>query len=503
MTKYIPIGLVLLLSTSCSNFVTHKEIAGLDKTKEIPSQSVVIRHTEPKVIIKEVVKVERNISSLDSDSTFDARHDLELDYKEKHFKFWTKYFSKREQARFLRHAKNGAKYRNVINEVLESHNLPKDLFYVGLIESGYNTYIKSRASAVGPWQFIKGTAKRYGLRVDNYVDERSHIIKATEAAASYFKDLYNIFGSWELALCAYNAGEYRIINAIRKGNTRDYKELVKKKLIPKETIFYIPKVAAARALYENPKKYGLDLPKSIISPFEKVKTVKVRKSFDLYKEARKHGLSLSEFKALNPDLRKRWIRVGKYRKQSIFLPSSGSTDFASLASSEKQRVAYTSKRSKKSSRIYKVRKGDNLSKIASRLGVKVSTLKRINRIKGSKIFVGQRLKVSSKAKLSSVKGRHIVRKGENLSLIARKYGMSVSQIKKANGMRSSRIYAGQKLKVSSRTPASIAKYKVRRGDNLTKIARRFGVSIPIIKQHNRLSSNMVYLGQVLKIPNEG
>ena len=153
--------------------------------------------------------------------------------------------------------KNGEKYRPIVTRIFKKHGLPVDLFYVGLIESGFNSHIRSHADAVGPWQFIKGTATRYGLRVDRHVDERRNIHKATEAAAGYFKDLYNIFGSWELALCAYNAGEYRIINAIRRGNTRDYRELVRKKLIPKETIYYVPKVAAARYLSKYRKKYKL------------------------------------------------------------------------------------------------------------------------------------------------------------------------------------------------------------------------------------------------------
>src|SRR5690606_20591107 len=105
---------------------------------------------------------------------------------------------------------------------------------------------------------------RYGLRVDKSVDERQNIHKATAAAARYFRDLYNIFGSWELALCAYNAGEYRIIGAIRKGNTRDYRELVKKGLLPKETIYYIPKVVAAKTIAKKMGRFETKNPASDI-----------------------------------------------------------------------------------------------------------------------------------------------------------------------------------------------------------------------------------------------
>jgi membrane-bound lytic murein transglycosylase D len=439
-----------LLLTSCSSFVSRNDIS-----KKTNDNSV--QQPKERIVYKEVIRYKNSPKTYDHvahNTTLDHIHDLELDYKQHHFDFWVKYFSKREKARFLRHSKNGAKYRRVIDKILKSHGLPQELFFVGLIESGYNMKIRSHASAVGPWQFIKGTAKRYGLRVDGYVDERSHIIKATEAAASYFKDLYNIFGSWELALCAYNAGEYRIINAIRKGNTRSYKELVKKKLIPKETIYYVPKVAAARAIFENPNKYGLVLPKEKVSAFEKVKPYKVKRSFDLRKVAKRLGLPLSTLQALNPDLKRRWVKVTRRSKQSLFIPSSKTTDYTLLANTEKRRLStktYASKSKRKSSKkkYYKVRKGDNLYKISKRLNISMSTLKRLNRIRGSKIYIGQKLKVR----------------------------------KPAN--------------------SKISKYRVRKGDNLTRISKRFKTSIYKLKKVNKLNTNIVYLGQVLKIPYGG
>ena len=448
MSKLSSFLILTILATSCSSFISRKEIEGSNK------------ETQPKVIYKEVIKykkVHTSNGSVTKNTSLDHIHDLELDYKEKHFKFWVNYFSKREKKRFLRHSRNGAKYRRVITKILESHGLPTDLFYVGLIESGYNLKIRSHASAVGPWQFIKGTATRYGMRVDGYVDERSHIIKATEGAASYFKDLYNIFGSWELALCAYNAGEYRIINAIRKGNTRDYKELVRMKLIPKETIYYVPKVAAARAIFENPEGHGLTLPKDKVSPFEKVEPYRVKKSFDLYKLAKKLQLPLSTLKTLNPDLKRRWVKVTRRSRQNLFVPSVGATNYKLLANNERIRTRVKSKKRKKYKRVasrtkskkYKVRKGDNLIKIARRLNVSVSTIKKLNRIKGSKIFIGQNLKIRKPA-------------NKNLS-----------------------------------------RYKVRRGDNLSKISRKFKTSVKKIKVANRMRNNVVYLGQVLNIPYEG
>ncbi|MFG1483417.1 LysM peptidoglycan-binding domain-containing protein [Halobacteriovorax sp. HFRX-2_2] len=488
--KKINILLPLFILVSCAN--VKPTYVG-----EAPGQN-------PKVIVKEVVKYKsKDVGSVKA-YTINNMDKLELHYHQKHFDFWVKYFTEKERDLFLRYVNNGARYRNVIEKIMRSHGIPEDLFFVGLIESGYNTFIKSKAAAVGPWQFIKATGKRYKLRVDSYVDERTHIIKSTEAAAQYFKDLYNIFGSWELALVAYNKGEYGIIRAIRKGKTRDYMKLVSRKLIPTETIYYVPKVAAVREIYNNAAKYGMKITESKDSPFEKVKQLNVRGSFDLYKLARAQGVDVKTLKVLNPDLKRKWVKVKRRHAQSIFLPSKDFTDYDSLAEYETRKYikVASSSNGKKSNGVYKVRRGDNLSIIANRLGVRVTDLKRINGIRGSKILVGQRLKYHSKGEIVT----HKVSRGDNLSDIARKYGVSVSKIKSLNNLKSSRIFIGQRLKISTtRVPSSVAykRYRVRRGDNLTAIARKFKTSIGTIKKVNDISGSALYAGQVIKVPSEG
>ena len=489
--KKINILLPLTILVSCANVK--------------PTYTKGVEHEErnqPSVVYKEVVKYkEKDVESLKS-YTINNMDTLELHYHKKHFDFWVKYFTEKEKDLFIRYVNNGARYRNVIEKIMRSHGLPEDLFFVGLIESGYNTFIKSKAAAVGPWQFIKATGKRYKLRVDSYVDERTHIIKSTEAAAQYFKDLYNIFGSWELALVAYNKGEYGIIRSIRKGKTRDYMKLVSRKLIPTETIYYVPKVAAVREIYNNPEKYGIKITESKDSPFEKVQPHQIGSSFNLYKFAKAKGISVKTLKVLNPDLKRKWIKVSRRSKQDIFLPSSNFTDYDSLAEYETRKyLKGKSSTSSKTAGVYRVRRGDNLSTIARRLNVKVSDLKRINGIRGSKIMVGQRLKYKAAGSIVT----HRVRKGDNLTEIARKYGVSVRNIKAINGLRSNRIYIGQKLKISSNNARRVAvkKYRVRRGDNLTAIARKFKTSINKIKKVNSISGSALYAGQVIKVPSEG
>lgn len=487
-------------SKDLSNLVEIKEME--KSLEEVSKDSSVeeIKEAEEEIVAtfddsEKNDEVKKNEENEEKDIIVEDEPSFALDYKKKHFDFWVKYFQKRERARFLRHIKNGERFKSVVEKVFEEEGLPKDLFYVGLIESGYNTHIKSRASAVGPWQFIKGTATRYGLRVDSSLDERRNIHKATYAAASYFKDLYNIFGSWELALCAYNAGEYRIINAIRRGNTRDYKELVRKKLLPKETIFYIPKVAAARFLVEK-KKLGVR-GHSEAKIYNDSVAIEMDKSFSLSKFGKQIGASYSTLKKLNPDVKKDWVKRVRRRNSYIYVPSKLKSVAETMANKLKGGRRVASK-----GNFYKVRRGDSLSVIASRYGTSISRIKQLNNLSRSKIYIGQRLRVSgsvasrSYASIKSNYSIHKVRRGENLSLIAKKYGMSVHKLKRLNRMRSSKILVGQKLKVSP----SGKLYTVRRGDNLYRIARKHGVSVNKIVKANSLSSKTIHPNQKIFLP---
>lgn len=458
--------------------------------------------TEDVADIEEESELENLSAKLDP-STETTALDLELNYKEDHYKFWLNYFTKRDKERFIRHLKNGEEYREIVRAVLKEEGLPADLFYVGLIESGYNLRIKSHAAATGPWQFMKGTARQYGLRVDNAVDERYNIYKATIAAAKYFRDLYNIFGSWELALCAYNAGEYRIIRAIRKGGTRDYRELVAKKLIPKETVHYIPKVAAARELSKRREHYGINVTKKDGHFYKDTILRTVKGRFQVSKLASDLGMKLSDFKLLNPDLRHKYINTGR-RGHRIVLPHHM---MAKFDSGKEFKIRYA-KAQRDQARFHKVRRGENLTLIAKRYGTSVASLKKYNRLKGDMLFVGQKIKLASGAQTREVAGNkqsgiihYKVRRGDNLSTIAAKFGTSYHGIKRLNSLRSNRVYVGQRLKVP--TKYNLRVYTVRRGDTLTQIARRFQTTLSQLMAVNSLKSGQIYPNQKLKIPTEG
>ncbi len=436
----------------------------------------------------------------------EGKNDLlkSVTYKQDYYDHWISYYTKnpKNRERFERQMKRGIKYRAVVEDIFSQYNVPKELFFIGLIESGYGTRARSHAGAVGPWQFMRGTGKQYGLIINNGIDERLSIYKATEAAAQYFSDLYNVFGRWDLALVAYNSGEYRVLRAIMKGNSRDLKTLKEKKLLPRETRHYVPKLMAAKHIFENAKKYGFDI--KIEESFPILKPFTLRRSTSLQSLAQTAGISYDTLKKYNPDLRWSKVSVRSRRGIDIYLPASS---LANMTGSifNSQGPLEPAPASKRSIKTYKVKRGDNLSVIADRFDVRLSSLKRMNNLNSSRIYVGQNLKIKKMTELASDSKTEIyrVQRGDNLSNIAARFHTSVSKLQNLNGMKSARIYVGQKLKIEGDVPTQkIAHYRVKRGDNLIRLSRRFNVPVNEIKKVNGIKKNTLMANQLLKIPGQ-
>lgn len=418
--------------------------------------------------------------------------------KNKKIDFWIGYFSGKGKDRFERYLVNGERYRGLIENILDDYGLPKELYFVGLIESGYYLKAKSTASAVGPWQFIRSTGKRYGLRISRDIDERQNIVKATQAAALFFQDLYNIFGSWELALSAYNAGEYGIIRRIRKANTRDFYELSRRKKLPKETINYVPKVIAAMTVYNNARKYNITIPKYGRNVFNNITKENIRKSTTLASISRRTKVSIKTIKALNADIKRNYIpRLSK--GFDLILPKGN----YSLKNLKTYKVPASASRIS-AKKIHKVRSGDSLIRIARRYQTSISKIKRLNRLRNNKIFIGQKIKIPSQRKIRSISSvkktnginKYLVRRGDNLHRIAIKNHTSISKILKLNKLKKRTIYIGQVLKL----PAFDAQtYTVRNGDYLLKIAQKHGLTVAKLKKLNDIRNSKIYPGQRLII----
>ena len=417
-----------------------------------------------------------------------SRDHIKLRYDKKHYDHWHKHLSKKARKHFQRHLKNGDRFRKVIESILKSYNLPLDLYYVGLIESGYNTHAISSASAVGPWQFMKKTGRHYGMRVDRFVDERRNIIKSTHSAAKYLKDLYNILGSWELALCAYNAGEYRVINAIRKGNTRNYRSLVRKKLIPQETIYYIPKLAAARDIEQNREKYGFtyDRPDK---DFNHTEYLTLGRHFRWDDVISQSNVSPQLMKKLNPDFKRNTI-ISKKNFKLIVPKRMSSLKLAKRKTRPTKNLSY------------RVQRGDTLTKVADIYGVPVAEIIRKNKLRNGHIQVGQRLMIPRHLiKIFKPKKQriHRVRRGDSLIKLAKTYKVRLQDIIKLNALTSNNIYINQRIKIPhKKTDKKI--YVVKKGDSLARIAKRFNSSIKTIVAYNRLKTRTIYPKQKLYIP---
>ena len=220
-------------------------------------------------------------------------------------KKWIRYYQTRGKNSFRRYLERSSRYAPFIKAQLEKHNLPQDLFYVAMIESGFTPHATSSANAVGIWQFIAPTARRYGLKVNWWIDERRNFSRATKAAISYKSDLYKMFGSWYLVSASYNAGENRVHRLIRKHKTNNFWELAKRRALAQETIDYVPKIIAATLIAKSPALYGFRNIK-YRAPFQ-FEEMSVPGGTDLNNLAKYLGVKGSYMKALNPDLLRGFI----------------------------------------------------------------------------------------------------------------------------------------------------------------------------------------------------
>ena len=234
---------------------------------------------------------------------------------------WMSYFQNKGRPFFKKALMRSHRYLPQWKKIFAEKQMPRDLAYVALLESGFLAHAKSSAQAVGYWQFLKSTAKRYGLKQSWWLDERKDYLKSTRAASSYLKDLYEIFHSWELALAAYNMGEHRLISLIKKHKTKNFWKLSNKSDFPQETRNYVPKIMASIVLAKLPTLYGFKNPK--LPPLS-YKTVWVPGGTKLAQVSHELGTNLSQLKKLNPSLRRSiipkwekkgfWIRVPKSHK---------------------------------------------------------------------------------------------------------------------------------------------------------------------------------------------
>jgi membrane-bound lytic murein transglycosylase D len=288
------------------------------------------------------------------------------------------------------------RYMQMIQETLRDHGLPEDLAFVAMIESGFNPVAVSRAGAKGMWQFMAGTARRYGLRVDQWVDERFDPEKSTMAAAAYLRDLYAQFGSWSLAQAAYNAGEMTVIRAIRAVGSTDFWALARSSSLKQETKEFVPQIQAATVIGQDPSRYGFDVREHSSADVE---IVSVPAGTNLTAVARASGVSTDTLRSLNPVLVKGVTPPGG--PYSLRVPA-GTTAAVHAALTPRRASA---ERPAVGGDLHVVRSGDTVSGIAKRYGATVSDLRRWNTLNSDLIRPGDRLVVGTLALSASREGQ--------------------------------------------------------------------------------------------------
>jgi len=306
-----------------------------------------------------------------------------------------RYFNTAIHGRFEQWLLRLSRYQPLVETIFTEFQLPSDLVYLSLVESGFNPYAYSRAKATGPWQFMKGTAKVYGLRVDNYVDERRDPIKSTVAAARYLRDLYDIFGAWPLAMAAYNAGEGKVMRALHKAQAESFSEISKTRLIRRETKEYVPRFMAATIIARNPDRYGFTQESAEPHQFDEAI---VTRPVHFRAIANATGIPYEELRLLNPELRRDAtppgdetyhlkVPVGTKAKVEQLLDRIPTYKFP-------QRPAKAQFVTAGPSHWYKVRMGDTLGKVSKRFRIPLKTLKTKNNLSGPTIRPGDFLVIS-------------------------------------------------------------------------------------------------------------
>ena len=421
-----------------------------------------------------------------------------------------KLFKGPERKFFMSSYQRSGRYRPEIVKALEEAGLPKELSWLPLIESGFKVKALSRARALGLWQFIPSTGYKFGLKRDQWVDERMDVTKSTRAAIAYLKELHNIFGDWTTVLAGYNCGEGKVLRVIRNQNINyldNFWDLFEK--LPWETARYVPRFLAALFIINDPERFGFDL-KGLDPPhsYEKVTISKQMRVKDI---AKVMGIFDKSLEDLNPELRHKATPPDSYE---LKVPKDNGAllvarlDEIPVWTPPKRLYAY-----------HRVRRGETLSYLAARYRTTVRAIASANNLRRQGfIRVGQRLKIPSRGRRpvyaearqtvdSGQSGSiiHRVKRGDSLWLLARRYNTNTKKIIRLNNLKTTHLHIGQRLVVRKgtdvvQTGADTRTYRVKRGDSPYQIARSHNMKLERLLRINDLTPrSKIYPGQQLAV----
>ena len=345
----------------------------------------------------------------------------------------------------------------VVGEV-EKRGMPSEIALLPMIESAYNPIANSRSKAVGIWQFIPSTGRLYGLKQDWWQDKRRNVVDATNAALDYLQKLHALFGTWDLALAAYNAGEGTVSRAIAKNKAKglptDYANLK----LPAETKDYVPKLQAIKNIVSNPSQYGLYIDPIPNKPY--FTYVEAPAVIDADLAANLAEISYDEFLLLNSEHRRPLIRTNE-KTQKFILPINAADTFVkNLSQNEKPLVSWN---------IYQPKRNEKIKSIANKFDMEESDLIKANDLNPQKLI-----------------------KPSSIILVAKKEGTETNAHQDIDE---------SKIQKDSKTEISVSpnKYKVKPGDTLTKIAKKYGISVNELKDINQITASDIQIGSTLQL----
>ena len=418
--------------------------------EEKPEQAVVDELSNLNLI---PIKIDPSLTDVVEADIASTRYDIPITLNEqvlKSLNFWLNHGHKY----FHDGLRRSGRYREMIERIFREESIPLDVLYLAQVESLFKTNAVSRARARGIWQFARGTAIRYGLKVNSAIDERSDPEKSTRAAARYLKELYSLFGDWNLALAGYNAGEGKVLRAMKRYRTDDFWRLRETRGLRRETKNYVPLIHAAIVLAKAPERYGFTVTPEERAAFERVA---IEGAFDLRVLAECAGEPVEAIRELNPELRR--LATPADRTFSLRVPvGRGEAVAGCVASLPPEKRAHFRK--------HVVRRGQTLSGIARANGVSAREIAEANGLPaGRRLRPGTDLIIPipaksrvSEARRASAPGppdgavRYRIQPGDTLASIAAQHGTTVRELQAWNGLRGSRIAAGDVLTIRAGTP---------------------------------------------------
>jgi membrane-bound lytic murein transglycosylase D len=484
---------------SCIDSLWMKELAGLDLYEELTLDIKNIDIDEkvdyelPTELLKERLK------KMDEKSPFNIEYNVGLENV-------IKSFLKYRKKAFERLMGVSQFYFPLFEESLAAQNIPLEIKYLAVVESALNPRAVSRVGATGLWQFMYQTGKQYNLEINSYVDERSDPLKASKAATQYMSNMYKIFGDWDLVLASYNSGPGNVAKAIRRsGGKQNYWNI--RKNLPKETQGYLPAFLATMYIFEYHKEHGIKPNRPIANNFA-TDTIMIKNAMTFKQISNLLDVPIAELQFLNPSYKREEVPCITGQKHFLRLPVD---KIAMFTSNEDKIYAYVQYEYSKRERPYenetrlasrdstggerivtrvkyhKVKRGDSLSEISDRYGITINELKKWNHLRGSKAPMGRKLKIITSENVGYTRKKEP--KSDTISVVTTNPIVAIDN-------KIIKQYKEEKV-VSFKDVVKM--HKVKRGDNLGEIANKYDVAIADVKKWNHIKGNNIPVGKSLKI----